>query len=74
MADPTTIAQQISQAGVDPTGTLVANSRQPPIGRNGGKMGHAGYGNPRLPTPPAEFATSVNSRVTSRHLALTFVV
>src|SRR5262249_44866137 len=35
----------------NPMVTLVANSRQPPIGRNVGKMGHAGYGKPRLQTP-----------------------
>ena len=31
--------------------TLVANSRQQPIGRNLGKMGPAGYGTPRFQTP-----------------------
>src|SRR4051812_15144389 len=44
----------LEQAGRKPgcyTLTLVANSRQQPIGRNLGKMGPAGYGKPRFQMP-----------------------
>ena len=55
--------------GLNPTMTLVANSRRRSIGRNLGRMGSLEMGKTRAFVARDAFATSVNNRDTSRKVA-----